>query len=462
MKVIPYQIRQWLSTLHSDHKRIARGAAWIALFVLIGKLAGAAKEMAVAYRYGVSGIVDAYQLAFTIVIWLPSTLISVISMVLIPTLVRLRQQDPADRDLFLKEMHGTTLLVGCLFILVSIFLGPQAVTYLASTLSSSTQQMAQHLILGMAPVALLSLIIGVCAARLQAREKQVNTLLESVPAAAILSFVLLWPAGSDVAPLLWGFLLGHALQAVWLAYLARQADGQSIKPRWSWHSPHWPEVYQAVGITAIGQYILSFITPIDQYFAAQLGDHAIATLSYAYRIITLLLGLGSMAIARATLPVLSGIAASGNLYRARSVALKWSGLMLFVGTVVTVISWLAAPWIVHLLFERGAFTAENTTTVATVLRWGLVQVPFSFASWGLVQLLASCGYYWIISLIATTNLLMKLLMNVLLTPILGVSGIALAFGITSIIGLLLFFIASYFMPKLGNPTGRPKDISNRS
>ena len=100
--------------------------------------------------------------------------------------------------------------------------------------------------------------------------------------------------------------------------------------------------------------------------------------------------------------------------------------------------------------------------MATVLRWGLVQVPFSFASWVLVQLLASCGYYWIISLIATTNLLMKLLMNVLLTPILGVSGIALAFGITSIIGLLLFFIASYFMPKLGNPTGRPKDISNRS
>lgn len=85
-----------------------------------------------------------------------------------------------------------------------------------------------------------------------------------------------------------------------------------------------------MGITAIGQYILSFITPIDQYFAAQLGDHAIATLSYAYRIITLLLGLGSMAIARATLPVLSGIAASGNLYRARSVALKWSGLMLLL------------------------------------------------------------------------------------------------------------------------------------
>ena len=32
--------------------------------------------------------------------------------------------------------------------------------------------------------------------------------------------------------------------------------------------------------------------------------------------------------------------------------------------------WLLAPWGVSVLFQRGAFTAENTQAVAQVLRWG--------------------------------------------------------------------------------------------
>ena len=163
-----------------------------------------------------------------------------------------------------------------------------------------------------------------------------------------------------------------------------------------------------------------------------------------------------MAIARATLPVLSAIAASGDIYRARSIALKWSGVMLCIGIIVIAIGWYTAHWVIKFLFERGAFTAENTQAVTTVLRWGLVQVPFSFASLVLVQLLASLGFYWIISLIATTNLFTKILMNYLLTPIIGTSGIALAFGIMSSIGFTLFLTFTCLVPKLGKPVNHIK------
>jgi len=37
-----------LAGLHSDHKRIAQGAMRVAFFLLLGKAAGAFKEMAVA------------------------------------------------------------------------------------------------------------------------------------------------------------------------------------------------------------------------------------------------------------------------------------------------------------------------------------------------------------------------------------------------------------------------------
>jgi len=444
MKFIPSKIKQRFAALHSDHKRIARSAVWVSLFSLLGKLAGAAKEMAVAYRYGVSGVVDAYQLAFTVVTWIPGTLVSVIGVVLIPILVRLRQQDSKDRALFLEEMHGTVLILGGLFMLVSVLLGPPALAYLAAGLSEETRQMARQLIFGMAPVALLILTIKVLAARLQAQEKQVNTLLESMPAAAICGFILFWPKGAEIVPLLWGVLLGFVVQTAWLAYLAQRADGQSFRFRWSWRSSHWPEFYQAVGVMAIGQFVMSFITPLDQYFAAQLGDSAIATLSYGNRLIALLNGLGSLAVSRATLPVFSEIAALGDWARARRMALKWSGLMFAIGGGAAAVCWLTAPWIIKLLFERGAFTANDTVVVAAVFRWSLIQLPFYFSVLVLVQLMASCNRFGVMSIFAATNFLVKLGFNLLLTPWMGIEGIALAtslmysYSLSCFLGLVLW------------------------
>lgn len=63
---------RWIRRLrdaHPDHHAIARGMAWVALFVLLGSVARAAKEVAIAYRYGVSAEVDAYLFVFNLVSW---------------------------------------------------------------------------------------------------------------------------------------------------------------------------------------------------------------------------------------------------------------------------------------------------------------------------------------------------------------------------------------------------------
>ena len=60
-----------ISGVHDNHKRIASGALLIGALTLGAKLFVAAREMAIAWRYGVSGTVDAYQLAITITTWLP-------------------------------------------------------------------------------------------------------------------------------------------------------------------------------------------------------------------------------------------------------------------------------------------------------------------------------------------------------------------------------------------------------
>src|SRR5690606_3542148 len=162
-------------------------------------------------------------------------------------------------------------------------------------------------------------------------------------------------------------------------------------PRLGLSAEYWPDLVKAAGVMMVGQVAMSFVGPIDQYTAAHLGANANATLGYATRLLSLLLGLGAASVGRAALPVLADVQRRGDAERARKIALKWSVLMGLGGALVTAVGWWLAPCVVSLLFERGAFTAQDTLRVADVVRWGLLQLPFYFGVLVLVQLgRASC------------------------------------------------------------------------
>jgi len=257
-----------------------------------------------------------------------------------------------------------------------------------------------------------------------------------VPAVATLAWVMLAASADGVGPLLWGTLVGYAIQTVWLAWLAARADGGFWgSPRLTLRSPHWPELMSAAGVMLIGQVAMSFVGPLDQYAAANLGANANATLGYASRLLSLVLGIGAVSVGRAALPVLADVQARGDTARARAMALKWSMLMVLAGAAAVAVGWLLAPWGVSVLFQRGAFTAENTEAVAHVLRWGLLQLPFYFGVLILVQLLASQNRYRIMSAIAVGNFALKAGLNMVLAPRMGAAGIMLA---TSLMYLLSY------------------------
>jgi peptidoglycan biosynthesis protein MviN/MurJ (putative lipid II flippase) len=421
--------RQRLANLHSDHRRIALGAARVAFFLLLGKAAGALKEMAVAYRYGVSDAVDAYQFTMTMASWLPITIVGALSVVLIPVLVRTRYEDRASRARFLGELQAWIIGVGIVLAVMIYVCWPWVLQFAGQGLTPQASRMSAELTLAFAPAALLTLMTGISAARLRAHERHINTLLDSVPAVVILGWVLLAGVATDVGPLLWGTLVGYVIQSVWLLWLASKADGMWGRPRLGLSAHQWPDLVKAAGVMLIGQVAMSFVGPIDQYTAANLGSNANATLGYAARLLSLLLGVGAASVGRAALPVLADIQSRGDPARARQTALKWSVLMLLAGAAITLVGWVLAPWGVALLFEHGAFTAENTATVAHVLRWGMLQLPFYFGVLILVQLLASQNRYRIMAAIAVANFAIKAVMNQVLAPTMGPAGIMLATSI---------------------------------
>lgn len=402
------------------------GAMRVAFFLLLGKAAGALKEMAVAYRYGVSDVVDAYQYTMTLANWLPVTLVGTLSVVLIPVLVRIRKQSHADRARFLGELQAWTVAAGVVLAVLIYVAWPWVLELSGQGLSPDVRRMSLELTFAFAPAAMLTLMTGISAARLRAHERHINTLLDSVPAVVILIWVLLASSSAQVGPLLWGTLVGYFIQSVWLLWLAARADGMWGRPRFGFSAHQWPDLVKAAGIMLVGQVAMSFVGPIDQYTAANLGANANATLGYAARLLSLLLGVGAASVGRAALPVLADVQSRGDPHRARAMALKWSVLMLLAGGVAAAVGWVMAEWGVRLLFERGAFTAQDTVAVANVLRWGLLQLPFYFGVLILVQLLASQNRYRIMATIAVVNFMVKAAANPVLADHMGTAGIMLA------------------------------------
>jgi peptidoglycan biosynthesis protein MviN/MurJ (putative lipid II flippase) len=410
---------------HPDHHAIARGMGWVAVFVFIGKLVGAAKEMAVAYRYGVSAEVDAYLFVFNLINWPVSLWFSVLSVVLLPLAARIRQVSAAEIPVFRAELLGISLALGGILTLL-VWLGLSLLLRSSWTgLPVTTVAIAVAMAPALSWLAPMGVVISLFSTWTMAAGRHFNTLLEGLPALILLIAVLAFPGG--IESLVWGTLVGSALHLASLSIpLSKRKEIE--RPRFSLLSHYWPIFLQGFSVMLLGQAMMSPINIIDQFFAAQLGSGAIATLGYANRIVALVLGLGATAVGRATLPVFS-MAQVERGEQTYCIAMHWVRLLFTLGVLSMLASLWVAPWAVGLLFERGAFTPDDTKAVAEVLRFGLIQVPFYFAGLLLVSLLASQRKHKLIAIGAGVNLIVKIFANFILVPLMGIGGINVATAI---------------------------------
>jgi putative peptidoglycan lipid II flippase len=120
------RIFRHLGNRQSIHGRIADGFLWVSFFALIGKLAGAAKEMAVAARYGVSETVDAYVFVFNLITWPIAVWFSVLTVVLVPLMARVRNDSPGAIPQFRSELLGLSLLVASVLGIATVVALPVA------------------------------------------------------------------------------------------------------------------------------------------------------------------------------------------------------------------------------------------------------------------------------------------------------------------------------------------------
>ena len=436
-------------------RRIAAGALKVGLLVLVAKCCVALREVVIARHYGTSAVVDAYNISFTAVTWLPVMIAAAAGVAFVPTLVRLRS-DRHRYGRFVAEFNGVVLIGGVAISALTLIGGPAFAFALVGNAAPDTASLAGLMTKQMAIFAGFFLVASLYALRLQAEERFLYSFFEAMPALAVsvaaLAVSSIWP----VQALVWGTVVGGAAQTVAILTMLRASThgfGGLARPS---SGAEWRHVGSALIAIGLGQALLYSSVPIDQHIASGSGLGGVAVLGYASRLLGIATSMGTVVLARSLLPITASTLADGDEILAWRQTRRWSLLMMAAGGLAAALGVAATPFLVSLLLERGAFGADDSLAVSRAVQIGLVQLPFYLGGLVIVQWLAAHGRYRRIAAIAAVAVMLKLITLLLLPRGWGVDAVMIS-TVVMYAGSFILQYASLYDNALARPWHRDEN-----
>jgi putative peptidoglycan lipid II flippase len=428
------RLRQVRSS-QSVNGSIFRAVAVVGAASLVVKLMSTAKELAVAGYYGRSDMLDAYLIALLVPAFLINLIGGSFNAALIPTFIEVREQQGKDaaQQLFSNVMILSQGLLISLSVATALC-APWMLRIVASGFSPAKTQLTCHLLYLLLPLVVINGLVSIWAAVLNAGEHFLFAALTplSTPLLSlvgVVGFGRVWGAWGYAA----GTLAGGVLEAV---LLARALQRKQIKllPRWRGMDQATRKVCRQWSPVLAGAFLIGGVGFVDQGMAGMLPPGSVAALSYGSRIVALVSTMVAGSLSTAVIPYFSAMVANSDFDGCRHTLRTYRRLALLVSVPITVLLVVFSRPLIHLLYQRGAFTSSDTMLVSHVQALYSLQIPFFAVSMLHVRMLSALKRNDIMMYAAGVNLSLDILFNLICMRWWGVAGIALS---TS-----LFYMAS--------------------
>ncbi|MGB0720562.1 MAG: murein biosynthesis integral membrane protein MurJ, partial [Bdellovibrionales bacterium] len=238
----------------------------------------------------------------------------------------------------------------------------------------------------------------------------------------------------------YGVLFAGFLQLGWLVIAALRA-GFHLRLRVPRFDGDIKRVFKLMGPGVIGAGVVHINLFADMMIASFLAGGAISYLYYADRLNQLPLGVVGIAVGTALLPMLSKALARGDTDDARDLFNRALEMCLLLALPAALALAVIPELLIHVLFERGAFTADDTAVAALVLRCYAIGLPayiaikvFSTAHWARQDTVTPVR----ISVVATV---VNISLSLILIRYIGVAGIALGTGVAGWLQFVMHIFA---------------------
>ena len=414
-------------------------------FTLVINLASTVKELVVARQFGTGDTIDALLIAFLLPSYAINVLAGSCSTALVPTLVQVRENEGQEKAQQL--LSGVMIWNTAVLALVSILLALTAsftLPILGSGFGIAKLELTRSLFFVLLPILVISGFRMTWTAVLNAYDRfALAALSPGMTTLVTIALVLFMGRAWGIYTLAVGTLSGYAIEAGLLGWGLRR-NGFCLTPRWhGWNHALRKVINQYIPVVA-GALLMCGTMLVDQSMAAMLGAGSVATLNYGGKVVTLILGIGSVSLSTAVFPHLSRMVAVYDWAGIRHTLKTYTYLILVVTIPLTLILVGFSKPLVYLLFERGAFTSIDTWRVSQVQVLFFLQLPFYFLGILTVRLISSLNMNHILMQAAIINLFLKIVFNYFLMQRLGSAGIALS---TTLVYAVSFIYCSAMLYK---------------
>ncbi|WP_371791314.1 virulence factor MviN [Streptomyces sp. NBC_01471] len=361
-------------------KVLARAAAVTAALTVAGSVLGLVRDQSIAHLFGAGSDSDAFLISWTVPEMASTLLIEdAMALVLVPAFSQAlarraagEHPDPV-RSLVAATLPRLLVLLGCTTGLL-VLGAPVIVDLLAPGLAEPRVAVACT---RLTALTVLSFgITGYLSAALRAHRSYLPpaTIYVAYNVGIIVTMLVLhslWGVRAAAAGVAAGSVLMVLAQLpAFVKHLAvRSADGVLLPGA---AAPARTARPALLGIGVLAPVVIFTVCRqsqvlIERFLAASLPAGAISHLNYAQKVAQVPMML-SLMICTVTFPVVAKAVADGEGDQARRRVerdLALAGVVVLAGTAVVV---AYAPQIIDVLFQRGAFSAADTATTASIMR----------------------------------------------------------------------------------------------
>jgi putative peptidoglycan lipid II flippase len=182
-----------------------------------------------------------------------------------------------------------------------------------------------------------------------------------------------------------------------------------------------------------GACLLGGSVAVNNSMAATLGAGSVAALTYGTKVVTVILAIGSAAIATVALPHFSRLAARFEWRLISETTKTFQRLILLVTVPLTGAVAYASEPLVRTLYQRGSFTEADVLLVGKVQSLYILQLPFMMLSALVYRLISSLRSNEVLMWGAALHLMSTVALNYVCIQRLGIAGIALGSSIAAAI-----------------------------
>jgi putative peptidoglycan lipid II flippase len=420
-----------------DEEASRRGVGFAALLlaasVLLSRVLGYAREALLAYRVGAGANADAYYAAFQIPDLLNYLLAGgALSIAFLPLYTQRRAAGrEGEADDLLAVVLGTLTTAAVVATAVLWWQAPYLTAVQFPAFDDATRALTTRLTRIVLPAQVFFIAGGVINATLLARGRFGAAAVAPVlyNGGIIAGGLLLAPFTSvPVEGFSWGALVG-AILGPFLAPLLDARRRVTIGARFAPFDRTFLSYLWIAAPLMLGQTLLTVDEWYERWFGALLEPGTVAHLSYARRLMLVPVAVVGQAIAAAALPAMAQLWAANRADELESLVLRTLQTGLALAVFCAAGFFLFAEEIVTLIYQRGAFDASDTATVAAILSLLALAVP----AW-IAQQIVSRAFYarsdtWRPMALGTLFALAAIPLYLVLGRRYGAVGLAIAPGI---------------------------------